>query len=54
MSTITETVEILAPAGRVFGYVEDIRNVGWHTSSSSLVAACSASWRTSRQGTEAT
>jgi hypothetical protein len=30
MSTVTETVEILAPAERVFGYVDDMRNVGWH------------------------
>lgn len=30
MSTVTETVQILAPAERVFGYVDDMRNVGWH------------------------
>jgi len=29
MTTVTETVEILAPAERVFGYVDDMRNVGW-------------------------
>ena len=38
MSTITETVEILAPTEHVFGYVDDMRNVGWHMTERSSAA----------------
>jgi hypothetical protein len=30
MTTVTETVDIEAPTERVFSYVDDMRNVGWH------------------------
>jgi len=30
MTTVTEAVDIQEPAERVFGYVDDMRNVGWH------------------------
>lgn len=30
MITVTESVDIQAAAERVFAYVDDIRNVGWH------------------------
>ena len=30
MDTVTEVVDIWAPAESVFAYVDDIRNVGWH------------------------
>jgi len=38
MITITETVEIKAPAESVFAYVDDIRNVGWHMTKRSSMA----------------
>jgi len=38
MITATETVDILAPAESVFGYVDDIRNVGWHMTERSSMA----------------
>jgi len=38
MITITETVEIKAPAESVFAYVDDIRNVGWHMTERSSMA----------------
>ncbi len=30
MTTLTETVQIRAPAETVFAHVDDIRNLGWH------------------------
>lgn len=38
MTTVTEVVEIEAPAERVFGYVDDMRNVGWHMTDRSSMA----------------
>jgi uncharacterized membrane protein len=38
MATVTETVDIQAPAERVFAYVDDIRNVGWHMTERSSMA----------------
>src|SRR4029453_1540050 len=38
MTTVTEAVEIEAPAERVFRYVDDMRNVGWHMTDRSSMA----------------
>lgn len=38
MITVTETVDIQAPAEQVFAYVDDIRNVGWHMTERSSMA----------------
>ena len=38
MNTVSETVDIRAPAESVFGYVDDIRNVGWHMTERSSMA----------------
>jgi hypothetical protein len=36
MKTITETVEIAARPEAVFSYADDIRNIGWHMTESSM------------------
>ncbi len=38
MRTVSETVEIRAPAEKVFAHIDDIRNVGWHMSEQSSMA----------------
>jgi uncharacterized membrane protein len=38
MATVTETVDIQAPAETVFAYVDDVRNVGWHMTERSSMA----------------
>jgi uncharacterized membrane protein len=38
MITVSETVEIRAPAETVFAHVDDIRNLGWHMTSRSSMA----------------
>ncbi|PYN92358.1 MAG: polyketide cyclase [Candidatus Rokuibacteriota bacterium] len=38
MTTVSETVEIRAPAETVFAHVDDIRNVGWHMTERSSMA----------------
>src|SRR5213594_439015 len=38
MKTVSETVEIRAPAETVFAHVDDIRNVGWHMTERSSMA----------------
>jgi hypothetical protein len=38
MITVSETVEIRAPAEAVFAHVDDIRNLGWHMTSRSSMA----------------
>jgi hypothetical protein len=38
MTTVTETRDIRASAESVFGYVDDIRNVGWHMTERSSMA----------------
>ena len=38
MKTVSETVEIRAPAEKVFAHIDDIRNVGWHMSEQSSMA----------------
>jgi hypothetical protein len=38
MTTVTEVVDIEAPAEAVFGCVDDIRNVGWHMTERSSMA----------------
>jgi hypothetical protein len=38
MTTVTEAVEIAAPAERVFGHVDDMRNAGWHMTERSSMA----------------
>lgn len=38
MTTVTESVAIEAPAEHVFGYVDDMRNVGWHMTDRSSMA----------------
>jgi hypothetical protein len=38
MIIVTKTAQILAPAERVFAYVDDIRNVGWHMTERSSMA----------------
>jgi len=38
MITVTETVDIQAPAERAFAYVDDIRNVGSHMTERSSMA----------------
>jgi Polyketide cyclase / dehydrase and lipid transport len=38
MITVSETIEIRAPAEAVFAHVDDIRNLGWHMTSRSSMA----------------
>ena len=38
MTTVSETVDIQAPAERVFAYIDDIRNLGWHMTEQSSMA----------------
>jgi hypothetical protein len=38
MKTVSETVEIQAPAQEVFAHIDDIRNVGWHMTEQSSMA----------------
>ncbi len=38
MKSVSETVQIRAPAEAVFAYVDDIRNVGWHMTGQSSMA----------------
>ena len=38
MKTVSETVEIHAPAHEVFAHIDDIRNVGWHMTEQSSMA----------------
>jgi hypothetical protein len=38
MTTLSETVEIRAPAEAVFAHVDDIRNLGWHMTGRSSMA----------------
>ena len=38
MITVSETVEIRAPAEAVFAHVDDIRNLGWHMTGRSSMA----------------
>jgi Polyketide cyclase / dehydrase and lipid transport len=38
MITVSETVEVRAPAEAVFAHVDDIRNLGWHMTSRSSMA----------------
>lgn len=38
MKTVSETVEIRAPAQEVFAHIDDIRNVGWHMTEQSSMA----------------
>jgi len=38
MKTVSETVEIQAPAHEVFAHIDDIRNVGWHMTEQSSMA----------------
>jgi hypothetical protein len=38
MKTVSETVEIQAPAQEVFAHIDDIRNVGWHMTEESSMA----------------
>jgi uncharacterized membrane protein len=38
MITVTETVDIQAPAEGVFAYVDDVRHVGWHMTERSSIA----------------
>ena len=38
MITVTEALEIRAPAGDVFAHVDDIRNLGWHMTGKSSMA----------------
>jgi Polyketide cyclase / dehydrase and lipid transport len=37
-TTLSETVEIRAPAEIVFSHIDDIRNLGWHMTKQSSVA----------------
>src|SRR5262245_16639316 len=36
--TLSEALNIRAPAGMVFAYIDDIRNVGWHMTERSSMA----------------
>jgi Polyketide cyclase / dehydrase and lipid transport len=38
VTTVSETIEIRAPAEAVFAHVDDIRNLGWHMTSQSSMA----------------
>jgi hypothetical protein len=38
MITVIETVDIQEPAERVFAYIDDIRNLGWHMTEQSSMA----------------
>src|SRR4029453_839428 len=45
MTTLTETVQIRAPAETVFAHVDDIRNLGWHMTGRSSMAVVGARLR---------